>query len=428
MTPAELAGKPFQCAKCGGSELEKETDILDVWFDSGVSFAGVLEARGELEFPADLYLEGSDQHRGWFHSSLLAAIGTRGRAPYRKVLTHGFVVDGTGKKMSKSLGNVIYPEEVIRERGAEILRVWVAAEDYREDIRISKEILARVTEAYRKIRNTCRFLLGNLFDFDPDREMLPREELEELDQYLMARLQEVIGRIRRAYENFEFHVVYHTLYQFSTVDLSAVYLDVLKDRLYILGPNAKVRRSAQTVIYRILDTLTRLMAPIFSFTAEEIWSHLSRENKEISVHLALIPEADDQWMDAALMERWERFINLRWAVNRHLEQARAKKVIGHALDAHIKLGVPEKEFAVLGSYHQALEELFMVSSLVIDKTWGGEALSGEEFPGWEVEISRAKGDKCQRCWRWDPSVGQAVKAPELCTRCAGIMKAFRESS
>ena len=268
----ELVPPGTICPHCQGSHFKKETDILDVWFDSGVSYAGVLEARPYLGAPADLYLEGSDQHRGWFHSSLLAAVGTRGQAPYEAVLTHGFVVDGHGKKMSKSLGNVIYPEEVIKKWGAEILRLWVSAEDYRDDIRISQNILQQLTEAYRRIRNTCRFLLGNLYDFQSARNRVPVEEMEELDRWALLQLQKVIARVKQAYEHYDFHVVYHTLYQFCTNELSAFYLDILKDRLYTSAPKSRERRSAQTALLIILKALVRLMAPILSFTADEIWS------------------------------------------------------------------------------------------------------------------------------------------------------------
>ncbi|MBI5440909.1 MAG: isoleucine--tRNA ligase, partial [Deltaproteobacteria bacterium] len=261
------------CPGCGGTELRKEEDILDVWFDSGVSYAAVLEARPDLESPADLYLEGSDQHRGWFHSSLLASVGTRNAAPYRAVLTHGFVVDGQGKKMSKSLGNVISPEQVIKKYGAEILRLWVAAEDYRDDIRISDEILTRLVEAYRRIRNTCRFLLANLYDFDPSRDAVALSDLPELDRYALDRVNRLVERCRRAYEEYEFHLIFHRLHNFCSVELSAFYLDILKDRLYTYPAASADRRSAQTVLYRILERMARLMAPVLAFTAEDVWRH-----------------------------------------------------------------------------------------------------------------------------------------------------------
>ena len=273
-TPEELLPPDTKCPKCGGSSFKKESDILDVWFDSGVSYACVLEARPGLGFPADLYLEGSDQHRGWFHSSLLTAVATRGQAPYRSVLTHGFAVDGAGKKMSKSLGNIIAPQDVIKKYGAEILRLWVSGEDYRDEVRLSDQILKQLTEAYRRLRNTAGFLLGNLYDFDPGRDYLAPSDREELDRVALSWLAKLITRVREAYENFEFHLVYHSLHQFCAVELSSLYLDVLKDRLYVSRPEARERRSAQSTLYDLLLSLVKLMAPVLSFTAEEIWSYL----------------------------------------------------------------------------------------------------------------------------------------------------------
>ena len=279
------------CPECRGDDFRKEMDILDVWFDSGVSYAAVLEQRETLRAPADLYLEGSDQHRGWFHSSLLAAVGTRDMAPYKTVLTHGFVVDGQGYKMSKSLGNVIAPEEIIKQYGAEVLRLWVSAEDYRDDIRISPDILKRLSEAYRRIRNTCRFLLGNLGDFDPVTDALPYREMDELDRFALHQLQDLIKKIRHAYDRFEFHRVYHALHNYCVVDLSSFYLDILKDRLYVSATGSKSRRSAQTALYQILTTVLKLMAPVLSFTAEEAWWHLPQRTGE-TIHLESFPEVD----------------------------------------------------------------------------------------------------------------------------------------
>ena len=286
------------CAACGGTAFEKERDILDVWFESGVSFASVLKPR--RWWPADLYLEGSDQHRGWFHSALLAGVITDKRAPYKAVLTHGFVVDGAGKKMSKSAGNVVAPQDVIKQSGAEILRLWVSAQDYREDLRISQEILNHLIEAYRKIRNTCRFLLSNLYDFDPEIHRVPYERLPELDRWALMRLGELIPRVRKAYDDFEFHTIFHALNNFCSVDMSAVYLDILKDRLYTFDKDSPLRRSSQTVLFDIVVAMTKLMAPILSFTAEEIWQVLPevvRKGSEASsVHLAAFPEVESQWI------------------------------------------------------------------------------------------------------------------------------------
>ena len=295
---SELLDAGTTCAQCGADDFHKETDILDVWFDSGVSHAAVLEARDSLKWPADLYLEGSDQHRGWFHSSLLTAVGTRKAAPYESVLTHGFVVDANGKKMSKSLGNVIAPIKVIKQYGAEILRLWVSASDYRDDVRISDKILKQLTDAYRRIRNTSRFLLGNLSDFDPVKDALAYDQMLPIDRYALHSLQGLIKRARNAYETYEFHTIYHALFNYCTLDLSAFYLDILKDRLYTSPPDDVARRSAQTAMYRIAESLARLMAPILVFTAEEIWKYLPKTPQmPESIHLAQLPDVDEAVID-----------------------------------------------------------------------------------------------------------------------------------
>jgi len=308
----ELLPEDAVCKTCGNKAFIKEDDILDVWFDSGVSHAAVLEQRSNLKWPADLYLEGSDQHRGWFHSSLLTAVGTRGSAPYKSVLTHGFVVDAEGKKMSKSLGNVVAPEEVIKKHGAEILRLWVSASDYRDDIRISENILKQLSDAYRRIRNTSRFLLGNLYDFDPKKDVVSYDEMSELDRFALHRLQELVQRTRRAYDSYEFHIIYHALYNYCIVDLSAFYLDILKDRLYTSPSQSKERRSAQTVMYKILDSLARIMAPILAFTSEEIWNFMpgNKMNSE-SVHMKSLPVVNEAWKDEPLAEKWKKIIEVR---------------------------------------------------------------------------------------------------------------------
>ena len=299
------------CKQCGNTTFVKVDDILDVWFDSGVSHAAVLERRPRLKWPADLYLEGSDQHRGWFHSSLLTAVGTRGAAPFESVLTHGFVVDAQGKKMSKSLGNVVAPDEVIKKHGAEILRLWVSASDYRDDIRISENILKQLSDAYRRIRNTSRFMLGNLYDFDPEKNAVPYGSMPEIDRFALHRLQQLIERTLKAYDTYEFHIIYHALYNYCIVDLSAFYLDILKDRLYTSPPESAGRRSAQTVIHILLDTMARLMSPILVFTAEEIWGFMpgSKENAS-SIHLTSLPAVNKAWM-----KNWQKSGNesLRYA-------------------------------------------------------------------------------------------------------------------
>lgn len=411
------------CRGCGGSRFEKEMDILDVWFDSGVSFAAVLEHRPYLRAPADLYLEGSDQHRGWFHSSLLTAVGTRGKAPYKSVLTHGFVVDGQGYKMSKSLGNVIAPEEIIRQYGAEILRLWVSAEDYRDDIRISPDILKRLSEAYRRIRNTCRFLLGNLYDFKPHEDAVAYEGMEELDRFAMHQLQDLVKRIRTAYDRFEFHKVYHAIHNYCVVDLSSFYLDILKDRLYISARESKARRSAQTAIHEILTSLLKLMAPILSFTAEEGWWHLPQRPSE-TVHLEELPQPNPLHHNEELNRRWQNILLLRREVLRALESARQARTIGHPLDAEVKLSFPIGWLESLSGEEELLASVFIVSrvSFVASEVLR-HPMEGEEIKGLLVEVAPASGEKCGRCWVRDETVGKYEDHPALCRRCHAVITA-----
>jgi isoleucyl-tRNA synthetase len=398
------------CPTCGGKKFSKETDILDVWFDSGVSWAAVLEKNEALKFPCDLYLEGSDQHRGWFHSSLLAAVGTRGTPPYTSVLTHGFVVDGEGKKMSKSAGNVVAPDEVIQRFGAEILRLWVAAEDYRDDIKISQEILDRLTEAYRRIRNTWRYMLGNLYDFDPQQHTVPPQELLEIDRWILHRFQRLVERVLKAYEEYEFHVIYHAIHNFCVVDLSSLYLDILKDRLYTSAPSAPKRRSAQNAIYQVLKGMVKLMAPVLAFTADEVWRYLPQEgSEEESVHVASFPRLEEKFLDEALEERWTQVWDTREEVTKALEKARQDKVIGHPLDAEVTLKAPPKLYDFLHEFGSELREIFIVSQVALERDGDSSALT--------VEVGRAAGAKCQRCWVYDTSVGKNKEQPELCQRC-----------
>ena len=417
------------CPECKGESFRKEMDILDVWFDSGVSYAAVLEHRDYLSAPADLYLEGSDQHRGWFHSSLLTAVGTRNMAPYRTVLTHGFVVDGQGYKMSKSLGNVIAPEEIISQYGAEILRLWVSAEDYRDDIRISPDILKRLSEAYRRIRNTCRFLLGNLGDFDPTADALPYDEMDELDRFALQQMQELIKRIRHAYDRYEFHRVYHALHNYCVVDLSSFYLDILKDRLYVSATRSKARRSAQTALYRILTTVLRLMAPVLSFTAEEAWWHLPHRPGG-TVHLESFPEIDPAFQDDVLNQRWQTILAIRSDVTRALEGARQARIIGHPLDAVVKLALPEDMRESFAGQEELFRSVFIVSKVVFSPSADlvGDALGeapgvvdGLEVPGLKVQIEPASGNKCERCWVRSEKVGQFLDHPTICDRCHDVV-------
>jgi isoleucyl-tRNA synthetase len=412
-------GQGRRCAACGHHDFEKEDDILDVWFDSGVSHAAVLEARSNLRWPADLYLEGSDQHRGWFHSSLLTAVGTRGQAPYKAVLTHGFVVDAEGRKMSKSLGNVIAPKEVIDKYGAEILRLWVTASDYREDIRISENILKQLSDAYRRIRNTCRFMLGNLYDYNPQADPVAYESMPEIDRYALHKLQDLTARIIRAYAEYEFHIVYHRLTNYCTLDLSAFYLDVLKDRLYTSPPRSTARRSAQTVIYAILDTLARLMAPILAFTSDEIWQHMpAQPEKAESVHMLPLPEIRTDWRDEALQERWQRLLSVRAEVTKALEVARNKKQIGHALDAAVTLCASPELHDALAPYEADLHSVFIVSrARLLPQQPLENAYQSEEIEGLTIAVAPAEGGKCARCWVHEPSVGSDADHPTICRRC-----------
>ena len=418
----ELVPPGTCCPACGADRFRKETDILDVWFDSGVSYAAVMENREYLDSPADLYLEGSDQHRGWFHSSLLCSVGTRKEAPYKGVLTHGFVVDGAGKAMHKSSGNVIAPEELIKSYGAEILRLWVAGEDYRDNIRLSKEILQRLTEAYRRIRNTCRYLLGNLNDFDCETDKIPYAEMEELDRWALNRLQELNGRILKAYENFNFHLVYHNLHNFCVLDLSSFYLDIIKDRLYTSPKKSAARRSAQTAMHEILETLVRLMAPVLSFTADEIWQYMTGKERPLSVHADLFPPFNEEYRDTQLAERWEGIISVRKEVTKILELARKEKSIGHSLDAAVKLGLTPELSEKLAPYVDQLRSIFIVSSvdlLEIEQVEGG--YESETIPGLKVSVSPSSDPKCERCWIHDPSVEDDKNHPNTCKRCRNVL-------
>lgn len=414
---AELLPAGTACPHCGGTAFEKERDILDVWFESGVSYSAVLKPR--KWWPADLYLEGSDQHRGWFHSALLAGVTADRRAPYQAVLTHGFVVDGQGKKMSKSAGNVVAPQDVIKQSGAEILRLWVAAQDYREDLRISQEILNHLIEAYRKIRNTSRFLLSNLYDFDPSTHRVPYARLPELDRWALLRLSELILRVRKSYEEFEFHTIFHALNNFCSVDLSAVYVDILKDRLYTFRADSPLRRGSQTVLYDILVAMTKLMAPILSFTAEEIWRVLAAEvpggTAQASVHLAPFPDVDPNWQDADLAARWEKLLAYRSQVQGALEASRREKVIGSSLEAHVTLQADRETHRFLAPYERELGGLFIVSQVTLRE----EAVNGAPLT---VTVEKSKAGKCERCWNYRDAVGRDAQHPTLCDRCVEAIR------
>jgi isoleucyl-tRNA synthetase len=380
----------------------------------------VLEGNPGLSMPADMYLEGSDQHRGWFHSSLLVSVGTRGTAPYKSVLTHGFVVDKEGEKMSKSKGNVIAPSDIIKKYGAEILRLWVVAEDYRTDIRISREILKRLTESYRKIRNTFRYLLGNLYDFDPIRDAVEYEKLEEIDKWILHRLGVSSKKILRGYEDYEFHIVYHELQRFCIVDLSSIYLDVQKDVLYTFSPNSQRRRSSQTAIYIVLDWLTRLSAPVFSFTADEVWQHMPGEKVE-SVHLTTFPKP--KFIDDKLEEKWNRLLAIRDEILKALERARKDKFIGSSLEAGVGIYAEGEVKSFIEENLELLKLLSIVShmEIVTEPPKNNNVFQSTEIPI-TVVVQKAPGEKCERCWTYRTSVGANPGHPTLCDRCIGHLR------
>jgi isoleucyl-tRNA synthetase len=421
---AELLPSGVRCTRCGGAAFRKGTDTLDVWFDSGCSHAAVLETRPELRWPAELYLEGSDQHRGWFHSSLLEAMATRGAPPYKAVLTCGFVVDGEGRKMSKSVGNVVSPEELLPKYGAEVLRLWVAAEDYTEDIRLSGEILERLADAYRRLRNTCRFLLGNLGDFDPVRHRQPYERLDEVDRFILDRLARLIDRVGRAYEEYQFHTVFHAVHNFCAVDLSALYLDIIKDRLYTSAPDDPRRRAAQTASYDILSALLRLLAPILSFTAEEAWRHVPGGKAE-SIHLERFPEVPLTWVDDTLEQEWKRLLEVRREIAKALEAARARGLIGSGLEAAVTVArAPEDLPELLARKRELLPTLLIVSqvSLAPGSEPAGVQYESQEIPGLVIGVDHARGAKCARCWMWSEAVGVDAEHPTLCERCVAVLR------
>ncbi|HEY2039039.1 MAG TPA: isoleucine--tRNA ligase [Edaphobacter sp.] len=405
------------CGSCSSTEFRKEMDILDVWFESGASWHAVLDVEPELEWPADLYTEGGDQHRGWFHSSILTSVAVRGRAPYRMVATSGWTLDEQGRAFSKSLGNGVDPVDIAKRLGGEIVRLWVASVDFREDVAASENLMQRVSDNYRKLRNTFRFLLGNLHDFDPSTDARRDfAKLEPLDQYILARLAELDKKIRRAYDDFEFHRAYHALNEFTNTELSALYLDVLKDRLYTFAPNHPARRSAQTAMWHIAETLTRLVAPILSFTADEVWQSLPQvEGREASVHLALFPELAKivPGNPKDLLDDWQRLLETRDRVLAGLENLRANKVIGKALEAEVRI---DSSSSLLRRYSSALPELFNVSHVEIDST----AESSDEI----FSISKSESPKCERCWRYVPDVGNEEKYPTVCLRCAEALDAI----
>jgi isoleucyl-tRNA synthetase len=415
---AELAGPEARCGKCSGSEFRKETDILDVWFDSGASHLATLTEANGLPWPSDLYIEGGDQYRGWFHSSLLVGVGLRGRSPYRQCATHGWTLDSEGRAMSKSLGNYIEPDKIVKQYGAEVVRLWVASVEFTDDARISETILARLSEAYRKLRNTFRYALGNLWDFDPEKDAVEGGELLELDQWILARAEQLVRECRSWYQEYAFHRVYHAVYDFATATLSALYFDALKDRLYTAAPRARSRRSAQTALYRLTYALVRLLAPLVTFTADEVWGHLKKPaGAPESVHLALFPEpeeltaglSDEQRRRAA---NWERLVEVRESVLKSLEFARQQKMIGAPLEARVRLRANGKLYPLLEEYAAELPGLFIVSQVSLERQAQGPL---------SVEIDRAAGSKCERCWKYSTEVGTHPQWPAICPLCVAAV-------
>ena len=412
---AEFIPHDLTCATCGGTEFERERDILDVWFDSGSSHEAVLPFRPELTWPADVYLEGSDQHRGWFQSSLLVGLGTRNKPPFREVVTHGFIVAEDGHKMSKSLGNSIEPQEIIKDSGAEIIRLWVTMVDFREEVRVGKQILARVIEAYRKIRNTLRYLASNLYDFDPAADRIPLDQMQEVDRFALARYGTAAASVLRAYEAYDFPTIFQAINQFTTVDLSAFYADVSKDRLYTFAAASPDRRSAQTAMFIIADGLTRLLAPILPMTTDELWRHLPGPREE-SIHLAEFPRDLEALIDPVLVARWDRLIRIRDEVNRALEAERKGKTIGNSLGARVTFRAGGEDGRLLEQYREDLPMLLIVSQVEV------EFIAGNEAGAVEIVVTRATGEKCARCWRIVGSVSAAAPTEGLCDRCVDALQ------
>ena len=416
LTPEELMPEGATCPECGHTKFKKETDIMDVWFDSGTSHQGVLVERG-LPYPADLYLEGADQYRGWFQASILTSVAVNGISPYKEVLTHGWTVDGEGRKMSKSLGNGISPQEIIKEYGADILRLWVLASDYKTDVSLSKEILRQISESYRKMRNTARYILGNIADYNPE-EVVEYKDLLEIDKWALLRLNKMVKECTESYDKYDFHAAYHAINQFCVTDMSNFYLDIIKDRLYTYKANSKERRAAQYTMYQILSALVRILAPMTCFTAEEIWKympHTKTENTE-SVMLDFYPEVNKEWDNPELAEKWEKVMYYKELVAKKLEEARTEKVIGHSLNAKVTLYAKPEEYAFLEENKEILMTVFIISDLQIEKD------NRKEGDKVGVKVEMAEGEKCERCWMYSTTVGEDKENPTICHRCSQNLK------
>jgi len=425
-TPAadSLLSPGEKCAKCGGTRFEKETDIIDVWFESGSSHAAVLGHEAGLPWPADLYLEGGDQFRGWFHSSLLCAMGFQGSAPYRMVVSPGWTLDEQGQAMSKSRGNDVDPVDIADRLGGEIVRLWVASVDFREDVVGSENLMQRIAENYRKIRNTLRYILGNLHGFDPEKDAVRFEEMQSLDQYLLRQTCAMAADVTRWYEEFAFHKIYHRINHFCIVELSAFYFDVLKDRLYTAAPNSQARRSAQTAIWRIGEALVRLLAPVMSFTCEEVWQYLPAvAGRAESVHVEKFPAASEILGQANVpddpkqQEDWNALRGVREEVLKALEEARNNKLIGGPLEAQVSVTAGEPLHSVLAKYADQLRYIFIVSQVALEP-----AASGNGTGGVGVKVSKAAGAKCERCWNYSIHVGEEARYPTVCERCSAVLR------
>lgn len=419
----EILPDGYKCPHCGGSHFSKEEDIMDVWFDSGSSHKAVLTTRDNLSWPAQLYLEGTDQYRGWFNSSLLTSVATEGKPPYEAVVTNGFVVDDKGNKMSKSVGNVVSPQKVIKQYGADILRLWVASSNFKDDVRVSDKILKQNSEVYRRIRNTFRFMLGNTSDFKYAENYIPFADRKEIDRWIIIRLQELIKKITKAYEEYEYHRVYHDIHNFCTIEMSSLYVDIVKDRLYTDGTDSLSRRAVQSTLYDILLALVKMVAPILSHTAEEVWQYIPEEDRETkSVFLTDWPEVIAEFYDEELMTRWEELLKIRKDVAKALELARAEKRIGNSLDARVQLKPANKGMEeLLTKNFDKLADLFIVSQVeMIDKVID-DFHEGSET-GIKVIVEDALGEKCARCWKYSESVGKDEEHPDLCERCLNVVK------
>ena len=430
----ELLPEGFKCPHCGGTHFHKEKDIMDVWFDSGSTWNGVLrypheESWKDMSYPCDLYLEGSDQHRGWFHSSLLTSVAVNGHAPYKAVLTHGFTMDGEGRKMSKSVGNVVAPQDVINKYGADVMRLWISSVDYQGDVRLSDKIVKSMSDVYRKIRNTFRYLLGNLSDFDPKTDSVAYADMEELDRWALLRMEQVKETVLKAYDDYEFHVMYHAVHNFCTVDLSAIYLDILKDRLYTEKADSKLRRSAQTAMYEILTTLVRLVAPVLCFTSEEVWQALpNKEEREWSVHMSDMPKVNEAYLDKELDEKWKKRLAVRSVAMKALEEARQAKVIGHPLDAEVTVYADGEAYDIVKAMEKELADFLLVSQTHIvsgTATAPGNAASNEEGTV-KASVAVCTLAKCERCWKRSADVDADPKHPGVCARCAHVLTEMGE--